>query len=73
MEAALLKRYELLRSRRNGQALAGVTDGVCKGCFMNIPPQLFIELQKEEEMLSCPSCNRIMFHEKVTEKATEKA
>ena len=64
VDAALLKRYELLRSRRNGQALAGVTDGVCKGCYMNIPPQLYIELQKAEQMLSCPSCNRIMFHEK---------
>ena len=69
VDAALLKRYELLRSRRNGQALAGVTDGVCKGCYMNIPPQMFIELQKEEEMLSCPSCNRIMFHEKAVEEA----
>ena len=69
VDAALLKRYELLRSRRNGQALAGVTDGVCKGCYMNIPPQLYIELQKAEQMLSCPSCNRIMFHEKATEEA----
>jgi len=67
VDAALLKRYELLCSRREGQALAGVTDGVCKGCYMNIPPQMFIELQKEEEMLSCPTCNRIMFFERAVE------
>lgn len=67
VDAALLKRYELLSSRREGQALAGVTDGVCKGCYMNIPPQMFIELQKEEEMLSCPTCNRIMFFERAEE------
>jgi len=67
VDEALLKRYELLRNRREGQALAGVTNGVCKGCYMNIPPQLFIELQKEEEMLSCPTCNRIMFFEQAVE------
>lgn len=69
VDASLLKRYELLRSRRNGKALAGVTDGVCKGCYMNIPPQLYIELQKAEQLLACPSCNRLMYHEKETEEA----
>ena len=69
VDTALLKKYELLRSRRGGQALAGVTNGVCKGCYMNIPPQLFIELQKEQQMLCCPTCNRIMFFEQAAEEA----
>ena len=64
VDATLLRKYELLRSRRNGKALAGVADGVCKGCFMNIPPQLYIELQKGEKLLACPSCNRLMYHDK---------
>lgn len=58
----LLKRYEMLRERRNGLALAGVTKGVCRGCNMNIPPQLFNNLLKELEILSCPTCNRMMYH-----------
>lgn len=57
-----LKRYEMLRERRNGLAVAGVTKGVCLGCNMNIPPQMFNELLKEVELLSCPTCNRMMFH-----------
>jgi len=59
---ALLKKYDRLRDNRNGLAVAGATSGVCQGCFMNIPPQLFNELLREQELLSCPTCNRMLFH-----------
>lgn len=68
---SLLKKYNLLRSKRNGIAVVGVTGGVCHGCFMNIPPQLFNDLLKEDKMLACPTCNRIMYHQPAAE--TEKA
>ncbi len=58
----ILKRYETLKERRNGLAVAGVTNGVCQGCNMNIPPQMFNELLKEDSILSCPTCNRMMYH-----------
>ncbi len=58
---ALLKRYEFIRSRRNGSAIAEVREGVCLGCHMNILPQQFIDLQKGEEMLQCPHCQRILY------------
>jgi len=57
----LLKRYETIKGRRNGVAVVSVWKEVCAGCHMNIPPQLYIELQKSEELLSCPNCNRIIF------------
>ena len=61
--AAMLKKYDMLRERRNGIAVVEVVQGVCRGCHMNIPPQLFNELRKEESLLSCPTCNRIMFYQ----------
>ena len=57
----LLKRYEFIRQRRNGTAVAKVVDGVCMGCNMNILPQQFIDLQKGMEILQCPHCQRILF------------
>ncbi|MFZ0050205.1 MAG: C4-type zinc ribbon domain-containing protein [Desulfobaccales bacterium] len=59
--APLLKRYEFIRQRRNGTAIAPVQDGVCFGCHMNILPQQFIDLQKGEEILQCPHCQRILY------------
>jgi uncharacterized protein len=59
--AQLLKRYEFIRQRRNGTAIAPVFDGVCFGCHMNILPQQFIDLQRGVEILQCPHCQRILY------------
>lgn len=56
-----LKKYEMLREKRNGLAVVGVTNGVCLGCHMNIPPQLFNNLLRNEELLTCPTCHRMMY------------
>ncbi|OKY75822.1 MAG: hypothetical protein BM485_05650 [Desulfobulbaceae bacterium DB1] len=71
----LRRRYNQLLEKRNGLAITGVTAGVCQGCFMNIPPQQFNEVLKGEQLLSCPTCQRLMFHlpESETETETEKA
>lgn len=58
-----LSRYEKLRINRNGLAVTGVTQGVCRGCNMNIPPQMFNLLLREQELLTCPTCNRMMYHQ----------
>ncbi|MFA5109782.1 MAG: C4-type zinc ribbon domain-containing protein [Desulfobaccales bacterium] len=59
--AGLMKRYEFIRQRRNGTAIAPVQEGVCLGCHMNILPQQFIDLQKGLEILQCPHCQRILY------------
>ncbi len=59
--AALLKRYEFIRQRRNGTAISPVHEGVCFGCHMNILPQQFIDLQKGLEIIQCPHCQRILY------------
>ena len=62
VEEKILKRYELLLERRNGLGIVGVTQGICQGCHMNIPPQLFNELLREDNLYFCPTCNRIIYH-----------
>jgi predicted nucleic acid-binding Zn-ribbon protein len=57
----LLKKYETIKSKRNGLAVVLVWKEVCGGCHMNIPPQLYIELQRSTDLLSCPNCNRIIY------------
>lgn len=64
---AVYKRYEQLRERRNGMAIVGVTDGVCQGCFMNIPAQQFNEVLRGDQLHTCPTCQRMMYHQPVEE------
>lgn len=61
LPAQLLKRYEFILQRRNGTAISEVREGVCLGCHMNILPQQFIDLQKGEELIQCPHCQRILY------------
>lgn len=59
--ASMKNRYEQLRDRRNGIAIVGVTNGVCQGCFMNIPPQQYNEVLRGDDLISCPTCQRMMY------------
>jgi predicted nucleic acid-binding Zn-ribbon protein len=62
IDTVILRKYDLLRTRRNGKAVVGVINGVCQGCFMSIPPQHFNNILKGDRMLNCPTCQRILFH-----------
>jgi len=63
IEPDVLKRYEIIKNRNNGLAVVAVWKEVCRGCHMNIPPQLYNELLTAATLLSCPNCNRIMYPE----------
>lgn len=58
---ALLSRYQFLKDRREGIAVVAVSQAVCSGCHMNIPPQLFNELLRDERIFSCPWCQRFVY------------
>jgi predicted nucleic acid-binding Zn-ribbon protein len=58
----VLKRYGGIRIRR-GLAVVGVRNGTCRGCNMNIPPQLYNVLQRGTSIETCPSCHRIIYWE----------
>ena len=57
-------RYEFIRERLDHPVIVPVTEGVCSGCNITIPPQNYIELQKAAQILSCPNCQRLMFWDK---------
>ena len=69
VSADILARYEKVKNRNNGVGVISVWKEVCNGCHMNIPPQLYNELQKTTELLSCPNCNRIMYFQNMEKQA----
>ena len=62
----VLKKYSAIRMRR-GLAMAPVKNGTCQGCNMNIPPQLFNQLQRGDSIELCGTCNRIIYWDKLLE------
>jgi len=58
----LVGRYELLFNRRGGTAVVEVSSAICQACYMNLPPQLWNEVLRNERVNLCPSCQRILFY-----------
>ena len=54
-------RYEFIRKRLEHPVIVPVSEGVCSGCHIAVPPQSFIELQRGQQILSCPNCQRLIF------------
>lgn len=61
VEPSLLAKYENIKKRRAGVAIAPVVSGACRGCHRNIPPQLAITLQRANSIETCPNCHRIIY------------
>jgi predicted nucleic acid-binding Zn-ribbon protein len=55
--------YRVKAKQSDAVAIAEVKDAVCQGCNLNIPPQMYIELQHRNSLKNCPSCERIIYWE----------
>ena len=60
MKPQTLSRYDLIRKRR-GSAVASTTHGTCSACHISLPPMLFQQLMRREQLAQCPQCNRILY------------
>jgi predicted nucleic acid-binding Zn-ribbon protein len=60
--------YQLIK-QGNGIAIVDVKNEVCQGCNMNIPPQMYNELQRDISLKYCPSCERIIYWQDENERS----
>jgi predicted nucleic acid-binding Zn-ribbon protein len=63
IESKLFKLYNTLKEKRQGVGVVSAKNETCQGCFVNVPPQMFIEVQKNNILIRCPNCNRILYWE----------
>jgi len=63
IESKLFKLYNTLKEKRQGVGVVSAKSETCQGCFVNVPPQMFIEVQKNNTLIRCPNCNRILYWE----------
>jgi len=57
----LRRRYEMIFSRRGGLAVVEIREGTCQGCRMRVPHQLINDIQRNEQVILCPSCQRMLY------------
>ena len=64
IDPRLLTKYEQIKASAGGVAVALVDNATCSECHLNIPPQMYNELQRQETMKLCPHCQRIIYWKK---------
>jgi len=66
IDADLLKLFQKVQSQQvRGNAVVPVQDAVCHGCYVNIPPQMYNELQRCDKLRMCPNCQRIIYWKQI--------
>ena len=69
VDTALLSQYQQRYTSLNGKVVVEARGESCSGCFMSIPPQIFVNVKKNTEIITCPNCHRILyFKEAITPK-----
>jgi predicted nucleic acid-binding Zn-ribbon protein len=61
----ILGQYEKLLNTKAGIAIAEARNESCSGCFMSIPPQIFVNVKKNESIITCPNCHRMLYYKEV--------
>ena len=61
LSAPALRLFEHVARQRKGQALAEARDGICTVCHVRLRPQVFNEVRRNESLIQCESCLRILY------------
>src|SRR5678815_2467110 len=58
----LLPRYERVRKFRGGIGISAARDYVCEVCQVRSRPQVFQEIRKNDQIIACDACQRILYN-----------
>ena len=61
IDPVLLGKYQKVFERYRGKGVVMVSGGVCNGCFMMVPPQLYNQVLSQGGVHQCPNCGRIIY------------
>jgi len=57
----VLSTFDLVAKRRQGIAVAEARDGICTICHVRLRPQVFNNIRRNEDIVQCDHCQRILF------------
>jgi len=62
----LVQAYQRIATVRGGVALARAARGVCIACNMRLRPAIYQTVKRNEEVVTCDSCGRILYYEETS-------
>jgi len=63
----LYTEYERVRKKTKNTPIADATDGRCSACQMALRPQFFQDLRRQDQIMFCESCSRLLTYNPVVD------
>lgn len=61
VSADLISQYDRVRKHRGGIGVAPARNEICEICKVRIRPQVFQEIRKNNQIIACDACQRILY------------
>jgi predicted nucleic acid-binding Zn-ribbon protein len=61
LDPKVLGIFDLVSRRRHGVAVAEAREGVCTICHVRLRPQVFNNVRRNDQIIQCDSCQRILY------------
>ncbi len=61
LDRPVMDLYQRLLNSRKGMAVVGIKNSTCQGCCLTLPPQLLQEVRRNDRVLTCSHCHRILY------------
>ena len=55
--------FETIADQRGGIAVVEAKDGHCSICNVRLRPQMFNQILKNDDLIQCESCMRVLYHD----------
>jgi hypothetical protein len=56
------KLYERILAAKGDSAVANLVEDICQGCHSRVPPQKSHEIRRNDALITCEVCSRILVH-----------
>lgn len=63
IDPKMLSQYDRILASRDGLAIVGVKHNSCLGCNMFVPPQVINLIKMYDKIITCETCNRMLYTE----------
>jgi len=61
LDKQVLATFEQVSRKRGGVAVSEAKDGICTICHVRLRPQVFNTVRRNDQILQCDHCNRILY------------
>ena len=62
LDPTILEMFDRIARGRNGVAMAKAREERCQGCNVRMRPSVFQEIKRNERIIQCDSCRRILYY-----------